>query len=158
MIAVHFVRNGWSMGLRNETVFVPIGNGLELTDDIYLPPTSRSHAEDCRGSARDCSPKRAELPTMNPAAYFDLYMVRRSIVFPLVVCVFSFVRLWWKGELHGVQYRVFVLWFVTAEALQVASRNHWVAGGNNWLWIAGYLALVALAIVLLFKVIWTDSV
>ena len=91
---------------------------------------------------------------MDPADYFILSSaraVRRAVGFATMVCVWYLVRLWWKGELHGLQLRVFVLWFVAALAIQFASRSGWV-------WIAGFLAQVTLAIVLVLKHHWTDSV
>lgn len=91
---------------------------------------------------------------MDPADYFTLYSVRpvrRAAILATIVCLWYLVLLWWKGELYGVQLRVFVLWFVAALAIQFASRSVWV-------WIAGFLAQVALAIVLVLKRHWTDSV
>lgn len=91
---------------------------------------------------------------MDPADYFTLSSVRpvrRAVGLATIVCLWYLVRLWWKGELHGLQLRVFVLWFVAALAMQFASRSVWV-------WIAGFLAQVALAIVLVLKHHWTDSV
>jgi hypothetical protein len=61
------------------------------------------------------------------------------------------VRLWWKGELYGVKQGVFILWFAAALATQFASRSVWV-------WIAGFLGQVALAIVLVLKQQWNDFV
>jgi hypothetical protein len=81
---------------------------------------------------------------MNPASYFDLYMVRRAVVLPTTVCLWYLVRLWWAGELYGAQQLVFVAWFVAALAFELASRS-------AWLWIAGFLGQVALAIVLVLK-------
>lgn len=87
----------------------------------------------------------------DPRSYFDLYMVRRAVAIPTMVCLWYLVRLWWKGELYGVQLRLFVLWFVTALATQFASRSAWV-------WIAGFLGQVALAMVLVLKHQWNDVV
>ena len=88
---------------------------------------------------------------MSPADYFDLQSVRRAVAIPPIVCLWFLARLWWKGELYGVQQAVFVLWFVTAVAIQLASRS---AG----MWIAGFVGQVALAIVLVLKDQWTDMV
>jgi phosphotransferase system glucose/maltose/N-acetylglucosamine-specific IIC component len=86
---------------------------------------------------------------MNPASYFPLQMVRRAVIIPKIVCVWYLVRLWWKGELYGVQLRVFVVWFVAALVTEFASRSVWV-------WIAGFLGQVALAIVLVLKHQWNE--
>jgi hypothetical protein len=91
---------------------------------------------------------------MDPSDYFTIYSVRpvrRAAILATIVCLWYIVRLWWKGELYGVQLHVFVIWFVAALAIQFASRSVWV-------WIAGFLAQVALAIVLVLKHQWTDSV
>ena len=63
---------------------------------------------------------------------------------PAVVSLGCLAKLWWAGELYGVQQAVFVAWFVTALAIQLAS-----AGPG--MWIAGYVGQVALAIVLVLK-------
>jgi phosphotransferase system glucose/maltose/N-acetylglucosamine-specific IIC component len=86
---------------------------------------------------------------MNPAYYFDLPTVRRAVVIPTVVCLWYLVRLSWKGELYGVQQRMFVLWFFAALVTEFASRTVWG-------WIAGFLGQVALAIVLVLKSQWED--
>jgi hypothetical protein len=78
-------------------------------------------------------------------------MVRRAVAIPTLVCLWYLVRPWWKGELYGVKLRVFVLWFLVALATQFASRSVWV-------WIAGFLGQVALAIVLVLKHQWDDFV
>jgi hypothetical protein len=90
---------------------------------------------------------------MDPFDYFTLYSlrpVRRAAILATIVSLWYLGRLWWKGELYGVQLRVFVLWFLAALAFQIASRSVWV-------WIAGLLAQVALAIVLILKHQWSDS-
>jgi hypothetical protein len=90
---------------------------------------------------------------MDPADYFTLYSVRpvrRAAILATILCLWYLVWLWRKGELYGVQLRVFVLWFGVALAIQFVSRSVWV-------WIAGFLAQVALAIVLVLKRHWTDS-
>lgn len=86
---------------------------------------------------------------MDPTDYFNLSLLRRAVGIPTIVCLWYLVRLWWKGELYGVQQGVFVLWFVAALATQFASRSAWV-------WIAGFLGQVALAIVLVLKDQWND--
>jgi hypothetical protein len=63
---------------------------------------------------------------------------------PAMVCLGYLAKLWWEGELHGVQQAVFVAWFMTALAIQLASRDPWI-------WIAGFVGQVALAVVLVLK-------
>jgi hypothetical protein len=89
---------------------------------------------------------------MDPADYFTLYSVRhvrRAVGLATIVCVFFLVRLWWKGELYGVQLYGFVIWFVAALSIQLASQSVWV-------WVAGFVAQIALAIVLVLKHQWSD--
>ena len=81
---------------------------------------------------------------MNPASYFPLYKVRLAVVLPIIVCVWNLVRLWWAAELYGVQQIVFVVWFLATLVIEWVSPSAWV-------WIAGFLAQVALAIVLVLK-------
>ena len=91
---------------------------------------------------------------MDPADYFILYSVRpfrRAVIVVTIVCLWYLVRLWWKGELYGLPLRVFALWLVAALAIPLASRSVWV-------WIAGLLAEVALAILLVLKDQWNDFV
>ena len=87
---------------------------------------------------------------MDPTDYLHFVLGRRAAL-PTLVCLGFLVRLWWKGELYGVQLQVFVFWFVTALAIQFMSQD-------TWSWIAGFLGQVALAIVLVLKHHWTDSV
>jgi len=63
---------------------------------------------------------------------------------PAVVCVGFLVKLWWSRELYGVQQAALVAWFMIALAIQLASHD-------PWMWIAGYVGQVALAIVLVLK-------
>ena len=63
---------------------------------------------------------------------------------PAVVSLGFLANLWWAGELSGAQRAIFVAWFVIALAVQVTSRD-------AWMWIAGFVAQVALAIALVFK-------
>jgi len=63
---------------------------------------------------------------------------------PAVVCLGYLAKLWWDGELNGVQQAVFVAWFMAAVALQLASNGPWT-------WIAGFVGQIALAIVLILK-------
>ena len=65
-------------------------------------------------------------------------------VLPATVCLGYLAKLWRAGELYGVQQAVFVAWFLTAVAMQFASRG-------PWMWIAGFVGQVALAIVLVLK-------
>lgn len=91
---------------------------------------------------------------MNLADDFSLFSVpavRRAVAVTSGVCLWYLVRLWRKGELYGMQKGVFVAWFVAALAIQFASSS-------VWMWIAGFLAQVGLAIVLVLKDRWTDFV
>jgi len=63
---------------------------------------------------------------------------------PALFCLGFLAKLWSEGELYGKQQAAFVTWFVTALAFQLASRG-------PWMWIAGYVGQVALAIVLVLK-------
>jgi len=63
---------------------------------------------------------------------------------PAVFCTAYLAKLWWAGELNGVQHAVFVAWLITALAIQFASHD-------PWLWIAGYVGQAALAIALVLK-------
>ena len=63
---------------------------------------------------------------------------------PAAVSLLFLSKLWRAGELYGVQQAVFVTWFMTALAIQLASRG-------PGMWIAGYVGQVALAIVLVLK-------
>jgi hypothetical protein len=89
---------------------------------------------------------------MDPADYSTLYSlrpVRRAVGLATIVCVFFLLRLWWKGELYGGRLHGFVVWFVAALAIQFASQS-------VWMWVAGFVAQVALAIVLVLTHQWTD--
>ena len=70
--------------------------------------------------------------------------IRLGQVAPAAVSLGYLAKLWSAGELYGVQRAVFVAWFLTAVAIQFASRSPWV-------WIAGFVGQVALAIVLVVK-------
>jgi hypothetical protein len=63
---------------------------------------------------------------------------------PAIVCLGFLANLWWSGELYGLKLAVFVGWFMTALALQLASHD-------PWMWIAGFVGQIALAIVLVLK-------
>jgi hypothetical protein len=67
-----------------------------------------------------------------------------SQVAPAAVSLGYLAKLWSAGELYGVQQAVFVAWFITAAAIQFASSGPWV-------WIAGFVGQVTLAIVLVVK-------
>ena len=91
---------------------------------------------------------------MDPADYLPLSSLRpvlKAVGLTTAVCVWYLVRLWWKGELYGLKLGVFILWFGAALTIQFASPSVWV-------WVAGFLAQFALAIVLVLKHHWTDSV
>lgn len=63
---------------------------------------------------------------------------------PAMVCLGYLAKHWSAGELTGVQQAAFIAWFMTALALQLASRG-------PGMWIAGYVGQVVLAIVLVVK-------
>jgi hypothetical protein len=63
---------------------------------------------------------------------------------PAAVCLGLLAKLWWGRELYGVPQAAFVAWFMTALAIQLASRD-------PWMWIAGYVGQIVLAIVLVLK-------
>jgi len=63
---------------------------------------------------------------------------------PAAVSLGCLANLWWAGELYGVQRAIFVAWFFVALAIQVTSHDAWI-------WIAGFVGQIALAIALLFK-------
>ena len=87
---------------------------------------------------------------MEPTDYLRFALGRR-VGLPTVVCLWFLMRLWWKGELYGVQLKVFVVWFAAALAIQFTSQD-------TWGWIAGFLGQVVLAIVLVLKHQWNDFV
>jgi hypothetical protein len=63
---------------------------------------------------------------------------------PAAVCLGFLAKLWWGGELYGVQQLAFAAWFLTALTIQLASHG-------PLMWIAGYVGQIALAIVLVLK-------
>ena len=63
---------------------------------------------------------------------------------PAAVSLGFLAKLWWARELYGVQQAAFVAWFMTALAIQLTSHG-------PGMWIAGYVAQVALAVVLVLK-------
>ena len=63
---------------------------------------------------------------------------------PATLCLGFLAKLWWSRELYGVQQAALVAWFLTALAIQLASHG-------PWMWIAGYVGQVALAVVLVLK-------
>jgi hypothetical protein len=65
-------------------------------------------------------------------------------VIPTIVCVAILVRLWGRGEVYGTHLGVLVAWFAVALTIEIA-------GPTIWWWLLGFLAQVALAIVLAFK-------
>jgi hypothetical protein len=88
---------------------------------------------------------------MDPTDYFNLSSVRGAVAIPPIVSLWYLVRTWWKGDLYGAEQPVFVFWFVAVLVTRFASRSVWV-------WIAGFLGQVALAIVLVLKDRWNDVV
>ena len=104
-----------------------------------------------RGAFLDWNQTR--IGPVDPGDYLTVYSlrpVRRALGLATVVCVFFLVRLWWRGELYGPRLHGFLIWFVAALAIQLTSRSVWV-------WVAGFVAQVALAIVLVLTHQWTDS-
>jgi hypothetical protein len=67
-----------------------------------------------------------------------------SQIMPAVVCLAFLAKLWWARELTGVQQALFVTWLLAGAALQFASRD-------PWMWIAGFVGQITLAIVLVVK-------
>ena len=63
---------------------------------------------------------------------------------PAVLSLGFLAKLWRAGELYGMQQAAFVAWFMTALAIQLASRG-------PGMWIAGWVGQLALAIVLVLK-------
>lgn len=88
---------------------------------------------------------------MNPiySPFFRLSRVNGAIVLPTLVCVWYLVKLWREGELYGVQEVVFSLWFAVSLLVVLFSQSTGV-------WIAGFVAHVALAIALVFKNVIDD--
>ena len=68
----------------------------------------------------------------------------RATVLTVAVCFWFLVRLWRESELFGAQEVVFCAWFVAALVTQAFART-------TGLWIAGLVAQLALAIVLIVK-------
>jgi len=69
---------------------------------------------------------------------------RRASVLAIVVSLWCLVRLWRVGELYGGTGILFCVWFVLAVVTQLFAPNLAV-------WILGFVAQVALAIVLVLK-------
>jgi hypothetical protein len=81
-------------------------------------------------------------PSVDPL--FLPYLARRGIFLPVLVSLWFLVRLWREGELFGAQEVLFCVWFVVALVAQLTGRSTGV-------WLAGLLAQVALATVLVLK-------
>ena len=83
---------------------------------------------------------------MNPiySPFFQLFRVRRAVILPTVVCLWYLIKLWREAELYGVQGAVFTLWFVISLVTELVSQS-------TSIWIAGFLAQVGLAIMLVMK-------
>lgn len=62
----------------------------------------------------------------------------------VAVSLWFLIRLWREGELYGRQELLFSVWFVVALLTQLVARTPGV-------WVAGLLAQLALAIVLILK-------
>jgi hypothetical protein len=68
----------------------------------------------------------------------------RATLFTVGVSLWFLIRLWWEAELFGAQLVIFCSWFVIALLTQLFAR----APG---LWIAGLVAQLGLAVVLIVK-------
>jgi hypothetical protein len=79
------------------------------------------------------------------------YLSRRGIFLPIIVSLWFLVRLWWKAELFGKTGALFCVWFVLAAVAQLFASS-------LGLWVVGFLAQVALAIVLVLKQRLSDIV
>jgi hypothetical protein len=72
------------------------------------------------------------------------YLSRRGIFLPIIVSLWFLVRLWWEAELFGKTGALLCVWFVLAAVAQLFASS-------LGLWVVGFLAQVALAIVLVLK-------
>ena len=63
---------------------------------------------------------------------------------PAAVSLAYLTKLWWAGELYGLQQAGFVAWFIAAFAIQMASSS-------PGMWIAGFVGQAALAVLLVLK-------
>ena len=72
------------------------------------------------------------------------YLARRGIFIPILVSLWCLVRLWREAELYGWKEVVFPIWFVIALVAQLF-------GSNTGIWVAGVLAQVVLAVILVLK-------
>lgn len=79
------------------------------------------------------------LALFHPLAFGPL-----SQFLPVAICLCLLAKLWWNGQLYGLQQAAFVAWLMTALGMQLASQG-------PWMWIAGYVGQVVLAIVLVVK-------
>jgi hypothetical protein len=77
-------------------------------------------------------------------SYLLPYLARRGVFIPIFVSLWFLVRLWRAGELYGAKEALFSVWFVVALVTQLLAPS-------TGIWIAGMLAQVALAIVLVLK-------
>jgi hypothetical protein len=77
------------------------------------------------------------------ALFHPLGMVVSQYAPPILSLGFL-AKLWLSGELYGRQQAVFVGWFIIALAIQFTSQS-------PWMWIAGFVGQLALAIALLLK-------
>jgi hypothetical protein len=75
---------------------------------------------------------------------FMPYLGRRGVFIPILVSLWYLIRLWREAELYGWKEILFPVWFVVALVAQFFAQSIGV-------WIAGLLAQVALAIVLVLK-------
>ena len=68
----------------------------------------------------------------------------RGTFLPILVSLWMLVQLWRESELFGVKGTLFCVWFVVAVIAQMF-------GESVRVWLLGFLAQVALAIVLVLK-------
>jgi hypothetical protein len=85
---------------------------------------------------------RARVPVLALFHPLNMGLVGQSA--PALVSLGALAKLWWEGELFGAQQAALVAWFIAALVIQLASHSPWI-------WIAGYVGQVALAIVAVLK-------
>ena len=108
---------------------------------------SDRRAPECGGLARRRLARASERVSNRRdvfALFQPLFFGPFSQSIPAVVSLGYLAKLWRAGELYGAQQAAFVAWFLTALAMQLASRG-------PGMWIAGYVGQIALAIILVLK-------
>ena len=81
---------------------------------------------------------------MDPSIADFLGLSRRASIVSIAVSLWYLIQLWRARELWGAQEAIFGLWFATAVLVQMLATS-------LWLWIAGLVAQVLLAVVLIVK-------